>query len=242
MAKIPLLKETASQLEETTAQNKALSARISVRQKSILELEEQLERLSEEFEGYKNQYRAQVRGEAEGTFIEELNTASGTVYYRVEVRKVTAVGIEVRHRDGHKRIPFEELPEEMQDHFQFDKEQMVAALEKENRQRRIHEAQVAKAYAAADVIAAKRKEEEQEKYLKRKQDEINAKQLQLSNIEREIEQLESDVTSAESAAHAARSSGRMHLNKSGAARAALSRKRSEHSRLAAEIAGLQSSL
>lgn len=94
------------------------------------------------FEDYKDQYRAYVRGKAKGETLDTLETGSGVIYKNVSIREVTAVGIQIRHDDGHKRIAFEELPEAMRDHFQFDPKQKAAAVAKEQATWNEHEAAV----------------------------------------------------------------------------------------------------
>ena len=106
------------------------------------------------FEAYKDQYRAYVRGKAKGESMDVLETLGGDIYRSVNIREVTAVGIQIRHDDGHKRIPFEDLPEAMKERFQFDPQQKVAAMAKEESDRSEHEAAVAVADLAASQQSA----------------------------------------------------------------------------------------
>ena len=119
------------------------------------------------FDAYKDQYRAHVRGKAKGEVMETLQTRSGAIYKNVNIREVTAVGIQIRHEDGQKRIPFEELPEAMTDYYQFDPQQKAAAVAKEQATWNEHEAAVSVAnldsnrrleeQAAKDAEAAREK-------------------------------------------------------------------------------------
>lgn len=106
------------------------------------------------FEAYKDQYRAYVRGKAKGESMDVLETLGGDIYRSVNIREVTAVGIQIRHDDGHKRIPFEDLPEAMKERFQFDPQQKAAAMAKEESDRSEHEAAVAVADLAASQQSA----------------------------------------------------------------------------------------
>ncbi len=242
LATIPGLKKISMDLLEAKAKNDFLSARISSRNEEIEELKTAAELLNGEFADYKNQYRAFVRNNAAGTKLDEINTLSGDVFKNVEVRKVTAVGIEIRHRDGHKRIGFEDLPEDMQDYYQFDKQQMLAEVQREAKVRRKHNAAVAVSDKAMEEKAAeqriKGKEEARQKTLL----EITAKEARLQTIQQEIGRLQSDLASSESAAASARAAGRMHLSKSNGIRGNINRKSSEYSRVQAEIASLRASL
>lgn len=134
---------------------------VPTRQKRIVALGKAIESSKAEgisdnktFEDYKNQYRAHVRSNAKGQSMETLQTQSGAVYKNVNIREVTAVGIQIRHDDGHKRIPFEDLPAPMQDYYQFDPTQKVAAVALEQMAWRQHEAAVSVANLASDRQAA----------------------------------------------------------------------------------------
>lgn len=242
LATIPALKMNSAKLMETDTRNDFLEARITQRKTEIEDLKSGLTSVEEEFEDYKNQYRAKVRNEAAGTKIDELITLSGEVYKEVDIRKVTSVGIEVRHRDGHKRIGFEVLPEEMQDYYQFDKDQMIAEMKRETKVRQRHNAAVAVANEAAEEKAAERREEERKEAKQKAIRLVASKEASLQVMEREIRQLQSELVSAESAAEAARAAGRMHLSKAGQIRNRIASKRAAYSRLQAEIARMRSAL
>jgi chromosome segregation ATPase len=236
----PHRKQVSTDLMQVSAKAKLLNTQIENRNTEMATLESEVDGLIEDFENYKNQYRAHVRNKASGTQIEKLVTVDGKTYHGVEIRKVTAVGIEVRHRDGHKRIAFEELPEEMQEHYQFDKDQKNAELLREAKIRRKHNQAVAAANEAAEENTEEQRAKNEELAKQRRVEEIAQKQARLQGIEQEIRQLESDISSAESAASSARAAGRRHLNKAGSLRGALNSKRAEHTRLSAEISRLRS--
>ncbi len=242
LSKIPDLKRISNELMEAKANNGFLDTRIAQRKSEIAGLKKDIANLEEDIDDYKNQYRAFVRNNAEGTRMDELKTLSGEVYTDVDVRKVSAVGIEIRHRDGHKRIGFEDLPEEMQDYYQFDKDQMLAEVKREAEIRKEHNRAVAisdKAVAAeAEVTRAREMREAREKATLT----ISEKRARLTAIDRDIQQLESDLANSESAASSARSAGRMHLSKSGGIRNRIRAKQAERAGVEAEIANLRASL
>ena len=238
----PRLKKTSDELRVFSAKAKLLSTTVSDLTDQASTLESDLVGLDDDFENYKNQYRAHVRNKAADTRIEELKTNDGTVYHSVIIRKVTAVGIEVRHRDGLKRIGFQELPTEMQDYYQFDKEQMLSELQRELKVRNKHDHAVAVANHAAGKVADKQRAQDDEEARQRRIKKVAVKELQLQAVASEMRQLESDISSAERAASAARSADRMHLNRAGSIRGALNSKRAEYSRLSAEIARLKASI
>lgn len=92
---------------------------------------EEISKLDQQFQEYRNKYRAQVRNDAEGEKLAEIKTIGGTTYYDVELKEVSEIGIAIRHRDGSKRITYEELAPEWQEKFQFDPKEKAEALARE---------------------------------------------------------------------------------------------------------------
>lgn len=242
LATIPALRKTAADLLEAKAKKEFLTTRITQRVSEIKEINTGIDSLEEEFADYKNQYRVFVRNNASGTKLEELKTFSGEVYTDVDIRKVTAVGIEIRHRDGHKRIGFEDLPEEMQDFYQFDKAQMLAEVQREAVVRKQHNAAVALSDQAVKEQTAMQKVRDREQASQKAMTLLAAKESRLAIIGQELQNLQSELSSSESAAQAARASGRMHLSKSGGIRSRIASKNAEQSRVQGEIASLRASL
>ena len=242
IATTPQLKEISDKLTKSRSVNKSLETRISAAKETITSIGNDMKSAKEEWEDYKNSYRNHVRGKAEGTTLPEIRATDGTVYLEVEIRKVSAIGMDIRHRDGFKRIGFEELPVELQDYYQFDKNQMLAEAEREAK---IHHK------LSQDVDAANKVVEEQMAQQKAKDAEaakqktildIATKEARVRVIEGEIKQLEQDIVSAEAAAAAARAAGKMHLNKSGSLRGTLSSKRNALSQLQTEILRMRASI
>lgn len=194
------------------------------------------------FEGYKDQYRAYVRGKAKGETVETLETRSGVIYNNVSIREVTAVGIQIRHDDGHKRIPFEELPETMKDYYQFDPKQKAAAVASEQAMLKEHEAAAVVAGDLADKEISKQKEKEAELAQGRTMREIAIKQAQISSIQQEIGNLEQEADRAEAQANSARSTGRIHLNRSSSISGDIRSRQNRIAALLAEIRRMESRL
>ncbi len=165
------------------------------------------------YENYKDDYRAYARGKAKGESIDKLETVTGAVYKNVTIREVTAVGIQIRHDDGQKRIPFEELPQAMKDRFQFDPSQKVKALADEAAARSVHEAAVAVADGLADQQAAKDRakgvEENHQKVLQT----IAIKEAEIVSLKQDIISLRQDMSRASSEASSARAAGHIHIDR-----------------------------
>lgn len=87
--------------------------------------------LDQRAEDYKKEYRVSERERAIGEEVASMSTVDGKVYEKVSIRKVTALGMEIRHQNGFKRIHYQNLPDEMQDRFQFTETDAKALVETE---------------------------------------------------------------------------------------------------------------
>ncbi len=191
---------------------------------------------------YKDQYRAYARGKAKGEAIAKLETLTGVVYNEVTIREVTAIGIQIRHADGQKRIPFEELPEAMKDRFQFDPKQKDEAVAAELASRNVHEAAVAVADdLAGQKMDAQRGKDAEAAKTKTLQD-IAVKEGLIASIQSEIKGLEADLDRAAAAAASARAAGKMHLDKSGSIGSNIRSKQGRISTLQAEVVQMKGRL
>ena len=149
------------------------------------------------FADYKDNYRAYVRGKAKGEKIGKLETLNGFVYNDVVIREVTPVGIQIRHADGHKRIPFEVLPEAMIDRFQFDPKQKDEALAEELASRNLLESAVAVSNSITDQANAERRYAEAESNRDKTIRAITYKKARIQALEGEIESLKSAIQQEE---------------------------------------------
>lgn len=238
----PRLTATAKEVSRFKRENQALGERIGELKKAIETANAGLVTARQTFEGYKDQYRSFVRSKAKGETMPELVTKTGITYKNVNIREVTPVGIQIRHDEGQKRIPFEELPESMVDYYQFDPNQKIAALTVENTTRNEHEAAAAVASDQADQAMAeqrvKERAEKQEKTLR----DVAAKQEQVRSLKDDIAGLQSDMDRAAAEAAAARAAGRMHLNKSGSIGSNIRAKQNQISSLLTEIERMKSTV
>ncbi len=186
-------KSILDELKKTETQAVRQRAEIEWLEERGTSLDGELAAIGEEFETYKDRYRAHVRKAAEGTKLDRLTTLHGETFENVTIRQVNAVGMQIAHQAGFKRIPFEELPEDMMDLYQFCPAQKEQALAREKEIRNLHETQVA---AAKGAVEQKRAEEAvRQEALQREQ---NARLLQnsldrIKTLEDEIRQLQRDI-------------------------------------------------
>lgn len=92
-------------------------------------------RLQNAIQAYET-HRDRVRESAKGEKLASLRTKNGETYSQVTIRSVNAVGVDIRHQHGSKRIPFEELSADFQERFQYDPEEResVATLEQQQQE------------------------------------------------------------------------------------------------------------
>lgn len=123
-------RETAVLIEETARRRDALS-----RQKPALAAE--LASLEAEFAAYRENYRTRSRAAAAGEKIGDLILPGGREYLDAVIRKVTAVGIEIRHKHGIARIQAPDLGPAWQERFQWNDGERRQRLgqEQENREK-----------------------------------------------------------------------------------------------------------
>lgn len=242
IAKAPERKRIADSLSNSLSKNKSISTQITAKKSELAELETEVKTVEQKWTDYKNQYRAHIRNKAVGTQMPELKTLDGTVYTNVDIRNISAVGMDIRHRDGFKRIPFDQLPADIQDYYQFDKEQMLAEVQRETKERNEHDKATHSANQAAEGQMAEQRIKATEAAKQKKLLEIAAKEARIPILQSEIQQIIQDISSAEAAADAARAAGKMHLSKAGNLRGSLNSKRNALQNLQMEILSLKSSL
>ncbi|MEM1083354.1 MAG: hypothetical protein AAGI48_04485 [Verrucomicrobiota bacterium] len=129
------LKELESEFEQL-----AIRARLTSKQLEELRVSETerlavVAELDEGHKAYKESYRKSERAAAEGETMAQLETVSGKVYEEVKITDVDAVRMQIRHRGGITGVPFEELPANLQDRFQFDAEEKQASVADEQKGR-----------------------------------------------------------------------------------------------------------
>ncbi|MBK1884484.1 hypothetical protein JIN85_18860 [Luteolibacter pohnpeiensis] len=105
--------------------------KLALLESSKSDLEAGLNGLESEFEVYRKSYREQEFQTAVGEHYRHLTTSDGKVYDDVTIRKVTPVGLEVRHKSGIARIHASALPAKWQERFQWNDEERRGQLEKE---------------------------------------------------------------------------------------------------------------
>lgn len=194
------------------------------------------------FENYKDDYRAYARGKAKGETMDKLETVTGAVYKNATIREVTAVGIQIRHDDGQKRILFEDLPQAMKDRFQFDPSQKDKALADEAAVRSLHEAAVAVADGLADQQTAKDRAKVVDESHQKTLQTIAMKEDEIVSLRQDIVNLGQEMSRAAAEASSARSAGHIHIDRTSNVSGSIQSKQNRIAAVQAEINQLKSQL
>ena len=193
----PACLAAADGLKRVLLTTKGLQEKEGVLKSKIETLKADLLTQSEQWESFKDEYRAFIRGKAKGQVLETLETRSGEVFKNVSIREVTAIGIQIRHDNGFKRIAFEELKDELQDFYQFDPAQKAAAIAAEAAARDKHESAVAVVNGQQEELTALQHEKDDAEAKAKIQGQIAEKDAQIRNLESDISGLERDKTMAQ---------------------------------------------
>ena len=233
---------TAKQLEQTVRTRTSQADQIATIKSKVVKQKATLETKVAEFEAYKDRYRAFARGNAKGQEIVKLETLRGEIYNNVSIREVTAVGIQIRHDEGQKRIPFEELPIAMRDTFQFDPSQKKAALVAESKARDQHDAAVMAAGEVADEQMTQQRAEDAAEAKSKLVQRIASTEAHLRIIAQEINDLENQRDRAQAEAASARAAGNIHVNKSNGIASKIRLKQNRLAQLRSEVGQMKSQL
>ena len=234
LERLPKLNENQKALSSAMRENRDLETQINGLKDSVASTSSDISLKAKEFETYKDDYRAFVRGKAKGEIMEKLETTKGT-YDNVTIREVTAIGMQIRHEGGLKRVPYEELPAKMQDYYQFDPTQKAAAIANEDSVRNQHDTAVAIAENIAAEGAAMQKDNATIENREIAERNILKMEAQVQSLQDEITRLNSDLSRASMEASSARAAGRIHLDKSGEIRRNITAKQNRISSLRTEI-------
>lgn len=238
----PVLVAAADGLIRSKLESKNLLIKAESLKTKIKALDADLNDKSAQWETYKDEYRAFIRSKAKGQVLATLEIKTGEVFNNVNIREVSAIGIQIRHDNGFERLGFEELTAAMQDYYQYDPAQKNSALAAESAAREKHEADVAVVNTQQEALMAIQREKDDAAAKAKLQAQIAEKQAQIDNLTTDIAGLDRDKVQAQATADAARAAGKMHLSKAGSIDAKIRYKQTQISTLRSEISALQSRL
>jgi predicted nucleic acid-binding Zn-ribbon protein len=188
---------TAEDYKKMKDENRNLSAELHSLREEYSAEKSSLENLLKDFDSYKDKYRAHVRDKIRDTEIAKLETLSGDAYENITVTEVTPVGIQIRHAYGTKRIPYENLPKDMQDYLQFDERQKADALEKESADLDAHIAEVSSSESIRKANSAVDQARSSEDTTDKITQTIALKNGQVTKLESEVVAMQQEIVSEE---------------------------------------------
>jgi chromosome segregation ATPase len=180
------LRTIKRQLVDAQQHAEALQADVAKGQQAITAKAADLEK-------YKDQYRNAARQGAKDEAMAKLQTRSGQVYEKVVISDVNPIGMQIRHQGGLARIPYEDLPADLQDRFQFDPNQKAATVAQENAERKEHETAVATSLKETQQQLEARKKAEAEAQQADAKRAIAVKTTQISTLDSDIIRLQGEL-------------------------------------------------
>jgi len=129
-------------------------------------LEREVRTLRSKYEDYRADALTLARNRAIGERLETLSVPGGRSYHDVVIRKVSDVGLEIRHSEGRARVSFASLSKQWQSRFMYDEDQAQKVLELERKARHSYEMRLAKyrternLEATKAAVAAEKREQE----------------------------------------------------------------------------------
>ena len=234
LAKGDALLATEKELAVLKRENQTRESNISNLKKDITSANEAIADTGKKFEDYKNDYRAFIRAKAKGRNVGRLETRKGEVFENVVIREVTPIGLQIRYDGGLGRIPYEELPEAMQEEFQFDPAQKAEAVAKEAELKKQPEAAAQPAVGGGATKTAMQKKADADAARAQTLITIEEKKSQLKAMYNEINNLEDSLAQVERRPHAHDNSLTLKKN--------IAMKKHDYAELQAQITHLQSSL
>jgi hypothetical protein len=193
LAETPGRQVRAGELRRLKRESAELGGRLEHLKTRAASANDEVVARTREFDTYKDAYRAQVRRDAKGEKIDRLQTRKGVVYENVSIREVNAIGMQIIHDAGHKRIAYEDLPGEIQERFQFDPKQKADAVAMEEAMHRQHDTDVARAAAETDRLLAVKRERDAEARREEMMRSLSVKQDLVSNLADEIDRLQHEI-------------------------------------------------
>lgn len=117
--------ETAAEIQKARQVLATEKEKLAALDEEKLEVEDAVSALQLSFEDYRDQYRKSEREAAKGEIL-DLSETKGAGYEESKVLGISPLHLRVSRPTGAEGIPFKDLPESIQDRFQFSEEEAAA--------------------------------------------------------------------------------------------------------------------
>lgn len=121
------LAEQKRALKSTAEEQDRLRAARTGMEKAIKEAREEAGRLTEEFAGYKADYRRSMQAKAKGMSLPDF-AIDGRQYQDVVVNSITSSELTVIHSQGLARLPLDKMPASLQALFGYDSSSVTKSM------------------------------------------------------------------------------------------------------------------
>lgn len=226
------LERMQGELKSLAHTNTMLKGQLDGLNNEVAGLEEEIGGINTAFAAYKDEYRAFARKAAKGVKLPEVVLKSGEKFTNAIIGEVTPVGMQIRHEGGFKRVTFENLPDDLQDRFQFDPTQKAAALAAEAAARKAHDSEVAAVHEAARGRAEMAKVRDLAEAKARARVEADSASRRIEHLSKEIEALTESLQSEQ----------RKGISRAPQIQRTIANKRGEISELHRRVSSLRSQL
>jgi hypothetical protein len=184
--------EEARRKEELEAQRE--QARRNEEQQAQREEARRKEDLQAQREQELQAQREEVRRQARGEKMERLETQRGKVYESVTIKEVSPVGLSILHDAGAARIPFEDLPVDMQERFIFDRNEKENALLREQSHQNAHDNA---SIVSSPAVASSGKGNANSEHKKKVMMALASKEARIQTLQVEMSRIRNDIQTEE---------------------------------------------
>lgn len=231
---LPKLQEAERRLTAVKQQLKTAADQTETAKSRVAELDSRISNVRTELDEYRNRYRQSSRLAAKGEDLGTLTTRSGKTYKQAVVREVNALGMRIAYDGGAgaTSIPYEELPPELQDRFQFDPQQRDEYVAMQHQSIKARDEGVKGVLDQAKNLDAQRKAMEDTQRKENARRAIALKKSQIATLDTEIQQLEVDLVREM----------QKKLRQTNAIKSKIATKQQQRTQLMTEIGQLEASL
>ena len=199
-----LLEKIESATSELEAEEKVVFEAEEKVSQARLELQKEMAALK----GYQRQYRQLVRTRAEGETI-DLSGLKGDSFREARIMGISPIRLRVMTKTGVVGIDYQELPEKLQQRFQFNKEEAEAYREYLKVQGERRDQQIAKFREKQKVAQAEAALERRKEMVKQAENDLVRLKKQAQILQKKVKEFSSQAEAYTNEAKSARAAGRV---------------------------------
>lgn len=230
---LPKLQETEKKTREAKREVLFAAGRTESTRTGIVDIKAKIATIEDDFVKYKDVYREFSRLAAKGEQLGTLTTKKQVKHEDVYIRTVDAVGMSIKSKDGYFRIPYEDLPDELQDRFQFDPAQRDAQIAREHDDQNKRDTEERQQDEERKKMQRDRDTQGEKERIAQARRRVSEIKIEMSNIESDLGQLQVELD---------REMQKTGVRNTNAIKSKIAAKQARRSTLAIELSRLQSSI